>query len=725
MVYYKTIVCLVCIWFIYDTYSIECPTGVCSDIANAIPNPICNSTSVPDTYECQCKAGYYALPGTWVNGNTSAINYDTLQFPRQCQDINECENPSICAENSECVNTPGSYECICKNGFVGDYAVSDNRRRCYDVNECAQRASLCPTQTVCVNTFGSYICICGGGNQTNPLTGACEDVNECVPNGVTIFNNPCDRQLPVTLNFTTCINTIGSFQCVCPDGYLAPRPEDFYTCRDLDECSMNQNNCSVNSICNNFGGGFNCTCKSGYSTSSGGVEAVLDQCSNINECSKILCLGPSCFCMDTPGSYFCGCSDSGYNLQTFQNGSCICVDVDECYLGKSDCDLDNGNCINLDGGFNCNCNPGYVANETGFSYTCLDENECITKGCYNSISVNATCFNEIGCFTCTCPRGYTGNGYMLGTQYLSAKGPVNGTGCNDLDECLQNPCAPNENCTNTIGSYNCFCDPQFFTITEYNECQDIDECALGKATCPKHSTCQNKIGGYTCVCDKMYSGQQCEFDGYWSEWQNIGNCSVPCGSGVVQQVRSCLLGSNCNTYPFGYNRTRICNTELCSNVTSLVKSCWCENVTRFLNETELQEYSNQNNVEVNKNKQAVVDIFNKWTVYPIDEVCFISKLNNSLTAITSDISFVENYASLTIDLKTRLTNIIHCNANMGIRSALTMSYREIHEKKMLGFSLLNEIRSKRDDLTKKMNYCLSSGFLNTLWNSVTATFRSF
>ena len=62
-------------------------------------------------------------------------------------------------------------------------------------------------------------------------------------------------------------------------------------------------------------------------------------------------------------------------------------------------------------------------------------------------------------------------------------------------------------------------------------------------------------------------------------------------------------------------------------VAGLVKSCWCENVTRFLNYTELQAYTDQSNKEVDKNRQTVIDVFNKWTFYPIDEgLSFVSLL---------------------------------------------------------------------------------------------------
>jgi len=38
-------------------------------------------------------------------------------------DINECRRDGICSPNAVCVNEPGSYACICDDGFTGDGIV--------------------------------------------------------------------------------------------------------------------------------------------------------------------------------------------------------------------------------------------------------------------------------------------------------------------------------------------------------------------------------------------------------------------------------------------------------------------------------------------------------------------------------------------------------------------------------------------------------------------------
>ena len=38
----------------------------------------------------------------------------------------------------------------------------------------------------------------------------------------------------------------------------------------------------------------------------------------------------------------------------------VSSDVDECSNGTHDCDLTRSKCTNTDGGFQCDCLPGYV-----------------------------------------------------------------------------------------------------------------------------------------------------------------------------------------------------------------------------------------------------------------------------------------------------------------------------------------------------------------------------
>ncbi|XP_031565669.1 latent-transforming growth factor beta-binding protein 4-like [Actinia tenebrosa] len=70
-----------------------------------------------------------------------------------------------------------------------------------------------------------------------------------------------DAANPVCGRHSSCENTPGSFKCVCDRGFLS---ENEKTCSDIDECSTDQHNCSIQATCTNFPGGFRCSCNLGY-----------------------------------------------------------------------------------------------------------------------------------------------------------------------------------------------------------------------------------------------------------------------------------------------------------------------------------------------------------------------------------------------------------------------------------------------------------------------------
>ena len=54
------------------------------------------------------------------------------------KDVDECLDPSPCGELM-CVNTIGSYLCICPTGYSKDY-TEDEELHCTDVDECHEKA---------------------------------------------------------------------------------------------------------------------------------------------------------------------------------------------------------------------------------------------------------------------------------------------------------------------------------------------------------------------------------------------------------------------------------------------------------------------------------------------------------------------------------------------------------------------------------------------------------
>uniref|UniRef100_A0A3B5M902 EGF-like domain-containing protein n=1 Tax=Xiphophorus couchianus TaxID=32473 RepID=A0A3B5M902_9TELE len=135
----------------------------------------------PDTCEHSCVTGQAGVSCRCPSG------FRLSEDQRNCSDVDECLSQAC--HNGGCVNTPGSYRCVCGDGFrlTGG--------ECRHVNECD--GAVC--EHGCVNTGGSFSCLCQQGFRVSGDGLSCVDVDECT-------GDPCPRLL-------TCINTVGSFSC--------------------------------------------------------------------------------------------------------------------------------------------------------------------------------------------------------------------------------------------------------------------------------------------------------------------------------------------------------------------------------------------------------------------------------------------------------------------------------------------------------------------------------
>ena len=71
--------------------------------------------------------------------------------------------------------------------------------------------------------------------------------------------------------------------------------------------------------------------------------------------------------------------------------------------------------------------------------------------------------------------------------------------CDDIDECQSGSHQCDSTiCNNTVGSYECGCNPGFTILTKKDNkrCTDQDECSLGTHQCDKNSKCINEDGAY-------------------------------------------------------------------------------------------------------------------------------------------------------------------------------------------------------------------------------------
>ncbi|XP_058411610.1 vitamin K-dependent protein S [Diceros bicornis minor] len=174
---------------------------------NAIPNQ-CNPLPCNEDGYMNCKDGQ----ATFTCICKSGWQGERCEF-----DINECKDPTNvnggCSQI--CDNTPGSYQCSCKSGFV----MLSNKKDCKDVDECSVKPSVCGT-AVCKNVPGYFECECAEGYSYNPISKSCEDVDEC-------SENMCAQ---------LCVNYPGGYSCYCDGKKGFKLAQDQKSCEAVPVC---------------------------------------------------------------------------------------------------------------------------------------------------------------------------------------------------------------------------------------------------------------------------------------------------------------------------------------------------------------------------------------------------------------------------------------------------------------------------------------------------------
>ncbi|XP_043990670.1 fibrillin-1 isoform X1 [Gambusia affinis] len=500
----------VCINMI-GSFRCECPVGfiyndkllICEDIDECQNGPVCQQNAdclnMPGSYRCECKAGYrFTSTGQCLDRNECVENpgicnpgqcidtlgsyrclcpngYKTTPDRSMCVDVDECERQPC--GNGTCKNTVGSYNCLCYVGFQNSHNGD-----CIDIDECATQRGLCRNGQ-CLNSVGSFFCVCNDGYEITSDGRLCTDINECAVN-------------PGTCGKGTCVNMDGTYRCICLPGYYLHEE----TCEDIDECAQSPEICMLGK-CTNFDGSFTCECPEGFQLSASGrrcLDIRVSYCYTKFENGR--CLSPKalntskaeCCCTSMPGqgwgspceicprkdedAYPVLCPNEGY-----KRGPDGPKDIDECLNNP----CVNGQCINTDGSFRCECPTGYSLDISGV--TCEDKNECeIGNPCGNG-----TCTNVVGGFECACDDGFEPGPMMT---------------CEDINECSQNPLLCAFRCVNVIGSYECKCPTGYVLREDRRMCKDQNECEDGIDDCSSRGmTCKNLIGTYMCICAPGYT----------------------------------------------------------------------------------------------------------------------------------------------------------------------------------------------------------------------------
>ncbi|RMC01031.1 hypothetical protein DUI87_22718 [Hirundo rustica rustica] len=479
----------------------EIDVNECEVFPGVCPNGRCVNSA--GSFRCECPEGL-TLDGT-ARTCTCGVEQCYMRW-----DEDECTEPlpgkfrmDMCccsvgsAWGSDCEECPragsAEYKALCPRGpgFANRGDVLSGRPFYKDVNECKVFSGLC-THGTCRNTIGSFRCICGNGFALDAEERNCTDIDEC-------------RISPDLCGHGSCVNTPGSFECECFEGYESGFMM-MKNCMDINECERDPLLCR-GGICMNTDGSFECICPPGHELTAEG-----NTCIDINECSLSDNLCRNGRCVNVIGTYQCSC-DSGFQATPDRQG---CVDIDECTITNGGCDT---HCSNSEGSYECSCSEGYALMPDKRS--CADIDECEDNP---DICDGGQCTNIPGEYRCLCFDGFMAS--------LDMKT------CIDVNECDLNPniCLHGE-CENTKGSFICHCQLGYFVKKGTTGCTDIDECEIGAHNCDMHASCINVPGSFKCKCRSGWLG-----DGL--KCNDLDECAT--------EEHKCNLNANCVNTPGSY-----------------------------------------------------------------------------------------------------------------------------------------------------------------------------
>uniref|UniRef100_A0A9J8A474 Sushi, nidogen and EGF-like domains 1 n=2 Tax=Cyprinus carpio TaxID=7962 RepID=A0A9J8A474_CYPCA len=428
-------------------------------------------------------------------------------------DIDECQE-TPCLNGAQCIQGVGNFTCVCQAGYTGFLCESD-------INECA--STPCLNGGVCEDLVNNYTCAC-----TTNFTGShCEtgvlflskclliqksmltSFQKCLFIGLFLNNRPCPDGGP-------CLEYGGTYLCTCQT--VQPRS----ACDSLP--------CQNGGYCYERDGGYICECKHGYRG---------------KHCERgmlhLICASSPCrnggTCKEEADSYRCVCP------YRFTGKHCEVGKPDPC--ASSPC-LNGGTCFHYIGKYKCECSASFVGRHCeinrGSSPT-LEGNQTLfylrstlsldcghpVKVKHAEVQYSSTTPGSMALYSCH--PGYTplprATQSICSSQGSWSQPPV----CEEINECLSQPCMNGGTCRDRVASYLCECEDGF----SGQRCQtDIDECL--SEPCKHGGTCEDQPGSYFCHCQQGYAGQDCEIE--------QDGC----------EPNPCLNGGVCR----GYRRNHLC-----------------------------------------------------------------------------------------------------------------------------------------------------------------------